>query len=91
MKGLTIRKTIVVGLTADDWELYTCEEALKEQCELAAIRLNSALEWAVNKQEATRAEAFDAVEQVMIKWAFTGAYDTEPRFVLERLLNEIYR
>jgi hypothetical protein len=83
------RKVENPGLTADEWDLYTHEPALQARAEEAAYALNNAFTDAVNSGLDRNAVAI-AVEKVMDKYANTGAYDTEPRYVLETLLKKVF-
>lgn len=87
---MQITRTITdLKLTGEDWELYTFDnEAAADQC---AVRLNQRFEELVNAGR-TRGE----VEQGMLEFmalptqANLGAYDSEPRYQLERLLKKVF-
>lgn len=87
MRGLTVHKTVTVNLTADQWELYTT--SYPDGCALAAGEINDAIEAAVNAGK-TRAEVVEAVDPVFEQFAHLGARDTEPRWVFNALLTDIF-
>ncbi len=89
MKNLGITCTIDAQLTAEQWQLYTCSTELKRKCDTAARHLNKAVTEAVAKKM-TRVGVREAVYLVMDKFKHTGAYDTEPRGVLEDILDEVF-
>jgi hypothetical protein len=71
-------------LTADDWQLYDMDGA-----EDVAAKLNGSLAYAVNLNEGREyVETFMGV--AMRQYDKFGAFDTEPRYVLQALLNVIY-
>jgi hypothetical protein len=79
--------TIDPSLSGDDWQLYT--QSRPEECESAAQALNAALGAAVNCGK-RRPEVQAAVWAVMAQLSKTGAYDTEPRGVLEDILDDVF-
>jgi len=89
MRNLVKTVRIESFLTADQWQLYTCSTELKRKCETAARHLNTAVSEAVAKQM-TRVGVREHVYLVMDKFKHTGAYDTEPRGVLEDILDEVF-
>ena len=83
MKNVSIQKTIKVSLTANQWELYSGKEA-----NAAALMLNRSIEYVfgVFSKESSRLE----MHKIMQTVADLGALDTEPRNVLEDLLDLFY-
>ncbi len=74
-------------VSPDEWELFT--RSYPEECRLAAAEMNDTLFESVNSGK-TRREVEKRMGEVMRKHADLGACDTEPRWMLERLLNKIY-
>ena len=88
MKNLSISRkiSITATFTAEQWELY------EPQCERAkaiAMLLNGRLMNTVHVCE-TRAEVETAMNETMFVYRDFGACDSEPRFFLRRVLDEIY-
>ena len=71
-------------LTANDWQLYTVPGHTK-----AARTLNNELKVCVN-QGGTKEDVRQMMYLIMDNLREFGAYDTEPRSVLESILDEIY-
>jgi len=87
MKGLFIKKITVeadVNISADDWQLYHIPGADK-----AAHELNQAVKSAL-KIASCKAEARDLVWKKMFELSDFGAEDSEPGWVLDLILNEVY-
>jgi hypothetical protein len=87
MRGLTIKKQVSVNLSADQWELYTV--SYPQECEFAASVMNRALENAINSGM-SRDEVDTAVWPVMKQYSNLGATDSEPRYHLEDILDEVF-
>jgi hypothetical protein len=85
MRNLTVTKQIKVNFTAEQWDLFTHEK----DCTNAANDLNLALELAFN-EGLTKSEVFDRVYKVMKANAEYGAADSEPIYLLEKALNELF-
>jgi hypothetical protein len=83
--------TVEPKLSANDWQLYTygVDAAKQEAAHLAAARLNRTLREAVNGGFG-RPIVRDRMWKVMEECRSTGALDTEPRAVLETLLDFIF-
>lgn len=81
---IKVKKTVSLCLTAEDWQLYDLPGA-----GLAAKGLNIAVENAVNSGMGIN-EAAREVEKTMEALGEYGASDTEPRYVLDDLINLIY-
>lgn len=77
--------TIKLELTADDWQLYTAST----NCTKAAMALNKAIETAVNTG-LSRYEVERAANVAMRANDKYGATDTEPRWVLNDILDEVF-
>lgn len=89
---MQITRTITdLKLTGEDWELYTFDDASEATANECAVRLNRKFEELVNAGR-TRGE----VEQGMMEFmaqpenSEAGAYDSEPRYQLERLLKKVF-
>jgi hypothetical protein len=89
MPGLIITRNpkISVTYTADQWELFTC--SYPTECEAAAVEINRELEFCVNSGM-TRFETENYMEGVMDHFSNLGAQDSEPRYHLQDMLDEIY-
>lgn len=91
MHNLTIeiRKIVKVNFSADQWELYT-NSYPRDEIENIADALNNALQDYVNN-DYTIIEARGGMHNVMCNYKEYGAYDSEPRALLEQALAEIYK
>lgn len=72
---MTIRKTIELHLTADDWQLYD-----KEGRENAAKLINQFVEKRINGGRPNEAV------QILEAFSEFGAADTEGRYMLEQII-----
>ena len=88
--GITIRRhatVVTLQLTADDWQLYTVSKPA--ECAEAAAHLNQEIKTAIN--EGLNRDVVRSIAQtVMRKYADLGATDTEPRNVLEDVLDAVF-
>jgi hypothetical protein len=84
-----LNKRVVISptLNAAQWELYT---DMLPGVTAVADELNEALRIAVNVDMLPKSFARDRVTLVMEANSHFGASDTEPRNILEDLLEEIY-
>jgi len=87
MQNVIISKQATIRLTADQWDLYT--NAQTRECAVAADAINFAIENAFNAGQ-SRDQVEWAAHQTMQQYADQGAYDSEPLYMLERLLNELF-
>ena len=87
MQNVIISKHATIRLTADQWDLYT--NAQMRECAVAADAINFAIENAFNAGQ-SRDQVEWAAHQTMQQYADQGAYDSEPLYMLERLLNELF-
>lgn len=83
--------SIKVPTSADEWELYTCDEELSSLCDRAATELTAALEKAIRSflsgESQTAGEALVTHWcPVSEKWARCGAADSEPIWHAERAM-----
>ena len=88
MNNFNVNKTevnVTCNLTGDQWQLYTTSM----DCSEAVASLNQAVRDAA-KTSKGRDEFFKAVSKIQNKYADFGAGDSEPRWVLEDITNEIY-
>lgn len=83
MKNVTKTVTVNINLTADQWQLYTASM----DCEPVAKILNGQFNHLANRH-APRDEFESAMEKLMREYSSYGASDSEPRWMLEDLLNE---
>lgn len=89
---MQITRTISdLSLSAEEWELFTYEPALKRKSEACAKRLNKKFTQLVNEGR-TRGEVEQAMHTFMAEQANidAGAMDTEPRYQLDRLLKKVF-
>lgn len=84
MRGLTMTKQIELTMTADDWDLYDMPESKK-----AAEAINYVIMREFNAGEHRESVRFKA-EVVMARYRECGASDTEPRYILDGLLDKLY-
>lgn len=87
MKRLNPTVKIDPKFTAEDWQLFT----VSMNCNPAARKLNTALRQAVNKKGSTAFEVRVAMCPVMMELSEFGANDSEPQWLLAKVLDEVYR
>ena len=87
MQNVIISKQATIRLTSDQWDLYTNSQL--RECAVAADAINLAIENAFNAGQ-SRDQVEWAAHQTMQQYADQGAYDSEPLYMLERLLNELF-
>jgi hypothetical protein len=87
MQNAIITKHATIRLTADQWDLHT--NAQMRECAVAADAINLAIEDTFNAGQ-SRDQVEWAALQTMQQYADQGAYDHEPLYMLERLLNELF-
>lgn len=85
MRGVTLTKQLELTMTADDWDLYDMP-----QSKTAAEALNYTIMREFNAGMDREHVRFRA-EVVMAKYRECGASDTEPRYILNGLLDRVYR
>lgn len=86
MRGLKKKVQIDASFSADDWQLYTSSL----DCAMAASCLNAMLMALVN-QGNSRHEVEVGMSKEMSRLSKYGASDSEPRYVLECILDEVYK
>lgn len=74
-----------VNYSARDWQLYSDKEGVEQVAE----RLNQAFVTAV-RMYASPARVYAAMSAELAKYAQFGAFDTEPRVHLERMMRKVY-
>ncbi len=85
--ALQARKKIVkLDHSADDWQLYTSS---CHGCNDAAHEINTAIIDAVNSG-LTQMQTCGAALKVMQKYSHLGAMDSEPMYVLDNLLGNLF-
>jgi hypothetical protein len=87
MQNVVISKQATIRLTADQWDLYT--NAQTRECAVAADAINLAIEDAFNAGQ-SRTQVESIALEVMHRYADQGAYDSEPLYMLSRLLDELF-
>jgi hypothetical protein len=85
MLNLTRAVKIDPKYTAEDWQLYTASM----KCTKAANALNKSLKTLVNNGN-TRQHVYESMITIMSLYSKYGAFDTEPRWVLEDILSQVY-
>jgi len=85
MEKFKLRQNVQVNYNADDWDLYT----ETPNVELAALALNRCFEESVNKG-LSRSEVESAMGRKMTEYRHFGASDSEPYYVLDRLLDKTF-
>ncbi len=86
MKNLTITRKVKCELTADQWQLFTGMSGAAA----AAKALNAVVEKACNAEGATYKSAWEAIDKVQVKYADFGAGDSEPNWVVEHILAQVF-
>lgn len=77
------------NLTASDWDLFVGDPKMDKHCDRAAVRINERLTEAV-RAGWDRETVYTAVFDTMVQFSATGATDTEPRAVLNGLLDGVF-
>ena len=85
MKGLTITKNIRCDFTPEQWGLFT----FSKDCTDAAKVLNNTIETSYNEGLSYN-ETYDRTFRIMKTYREYGAFDSEPLYFMEQVLNEIY-
>lgn len=90
MVDVTVRRNIDnPNLSAEDWDLYVGDPKTKVRVDRAAVRINEKFTEAVNAGW-DRDTVETAVQDTMVQFSDTGAFDTEPRAVLRGLLDKVF-
>lgn len=84
MKHLNLTVQIDPQFSADEWCLY-------DNSELVALGLNDALRDAVNMPLSTKSSVRSVMFRVMKQYASAGAFDSEPIYFLENVLEVVYK
>jgi len=87
MRNVYIKKTIRIGLTANDWQLYGDDDDPKR--DMAAFEMNEKIEAVLNAHP-PREEAVIAISAILNQYSKFGAYDSEGMHVAEDLLEVFY-
>lgn len=87
MQNLKIRQTINANFDAEEWELYT----ESKDCSEVADTLNRFLEHLVNEGGYDKRTVMDKMMEKMKQFSDYGAYDSEPIWFLESVVNRIYK
>ena len=91
MHNLTVetKKIVTCNFSADQWELYT-NAYPRDEIQAVADDLNRCLQDLADG-DYPRGEALEYMHGKMKEYAKYGAYDSEPLYFLEDVLNEIYK
>ena len=82
MKNVTISKRITLDLSPEDWELYTNMTGVNGASKFLNLNITDCINNAKSKNEAW-ASSMHFLERM----SDYGAMDTEPRYVLRRIVN----
>lgn len=82
---MNLRKRVDLRLTPDDWDLYTDMPEVERVAEALNARFNEFVNAGSVRQETER-----VMHQEMHLYRSWGSNDSEPYYVLERLLDEVY-
>lgn len=84
----TLNKTVHIDpkLSANEWQLYSSMEGVKS----VARDLNRRLKKLVNAKDSTRSVVEKEMMAFMYTYATYGAYDSEPRWVLMDIMDDVY-
>lgn len=82
---MNLTKRVNLKLTPDDWDLYTSEPEVERVAEYLNERFNEFVNagW-------DRTLVRQSMDKHMRLYSAWGANDTEPHYVLEQLLEEVY-
>ncbi len=83
MRNVTKQVVMTINLTPDQWQLFTASM----DCAGVAKILNNQFNH-LSKRGVSRAEFESTMDALMSKYSKYGASDSEPRYVLEELLDE---
>ena len=84
-KKLNMRVLVDAKLTPDDWDLFTREPEVERIAENLNAKFNECVNGRLTREETER-----NMSREMRLYSAWGANDTEPHYVLEQLLNEVY-
>lgn len=79
------RVMVDINLTPDDWDLYTREPEVERVAENLNKRFNECVNMRMSRDDTRR-----KMEQEMFIFKAWGASDTEPYYVLSKLLDLVY-
>ena len=82
MKNVTISKRITLDLSPEDWELYTNMKGVNGASKFLNLNITDCLNNAKSKEEALTSSM-----HFLERMSDYGANDTEPRYVLRRIVN----
>lgn len=85
MKNVIIKRTIKLQLTAEQWQLYTSSM----DCRMAARTINSKVARIINAAS-DKDQAYRNACEVLNLYSDFGASDSEPRYVLRKVLAEFF-
>ena len=82
---LNMRKTVDLRLTPDDWDLYTDMPEVERVAEALNMTFNKFVN--ANSPRCTTVMEMNKEMNLYRNW---GANDSEPHYVLEKLLEQVY-
>ncbi len=88
MRNVYIKKTIRIGLTANDWQLYGDADDPKR--DMAAFEMNEKIEAVLNAQP-TELQAARAIADILKAYSSFGADDSEGHDVAGDLMEVFYQ
>ncbi len=83
--AITIKRTLVLDHTADDWGLFTSKDFAARSAQATNI-LNKTVEDALNSGM-NPVDAWKSIEEVMERLSHVGAADTEAEAALDVIFN----
>jgi hypothetical protein len=88
MRNVYIKKTIRIGLTANDWQLYGDDDDAAR--DMAAFEMNEKIEAVLNAHP-PKEDAWIAIGAILNQYSKFGAYDSEGIHVASDLLEVFYQ
>lgn len=82
MKNVTISKRISIDLTPEQWELFYDKQGVNGASKFLNLNITDCLNNAKSKEE-----AWASATKFLERMSDYGANDTEPRYVLRRIVN----
>ena len=82
MKNVTISRHISLDLSPTDWELYTNMKGINGASKFLNLNIADCINHAKSREE-----AWTSSMHFLDRMSDYGAMDTEPRYVLKRIIN----
>ncbi len=86
MKIERVAKVTKVDVSADEWQLYT----RSMDCKQVARSLNRQFKYFCNVKGSTPEYVLEQMNKIRDQFSEFGAADTEPRYVLQDLINQVF-